>query len=124
MDRSITHWRLWADDDGESHINQVQVPLTSVNYAPPAPPADFAAPINADRFVLFQIPEGWQDEAHPSPSRQYCVVLSATVEVSASDGTTVIFHPGDCLLTEDTHCKGHGTRAVDGPADVLMVTLE
>ena len=36
--------RLYSDSQGETHFDEVEVPLTAVNFAPPAPPINPTGP--------------------------------------------------------------------------------
>ena len=38
--REFHYHRVYADDQGESHFEDVTVPMKTVDYAPPAPPLD------------------------------------------------------------------------------------
>ena len=119
------YWRLYADDAGESHFEEVETKLTPVVYAPPAPPLDISDPTEAARYIMLRFPPGWADDAHPSPRRQLCVFLSGELEGTTSDGTAVTFTPGDCVLMEDTYGKGHGARVIGtGDATAILVHLE
>ncbi len=50
----------------------------------------------------------------PAPRRQYIVNLDGAVEITASDGEKRIIGPGEVFLVEDTHGKGHFSKAVEG----------
>ncbi len=117
--------RVYADRDGESHIEESEIELTPMLYAPPAPSFDVSEPVETTRYVMVRFPAGWDGELHRSPRRQLFVVLSGELEGGASDGSTVTLSAGDVLLMEDTTGKGH-TAAVKGGDDVfaLMVHLE
>jgi hypothetical protein len=116
--------RLFTDEDGESHFEDVEVPMSAVQYAPPAPALDLSAPLTATRVSWVRFPAHWNDGAHPSPRRQLFVVLAGRVEGWTSDGDTRRFEAGDCLLMEDTTGKGHGARPLDGEAVAILVALE
>jgi hypothetical protein len=109
---SATFLRLYSDEEGESHFDDVEYGLSSVDYAPPAAPFDVSSPTAAERLVFFHLPSGWEGDFHPSPRRQFFIGLSGDLEISASDGDTRRFPPGSIVLIEDTHGKGHSTRAV------------
>ena len=102
-------FRLYADEDGESHFEKTEIEFTPHHYAPPAPPFDVSEPVETTRYVMMRIPAGWDSEFHRA----------------ASDGSMVTLTAGDALLMEDTTGKGH-TATVKGEDDVvaLMVHLE
>lgn len=115
--------RLFADEAGESHFEDVEFDMSSIQYAPPAPPLELSELIEAKGFFWFRFPEDWQDAAHPTPRRQLFVVLGGEVEGWTSGGKTRIFRPGDRLLMEDTTGKGHGARPLSGEASAIVIVL-
>jgi hypothetical protein len=116
--------RLFADEKGESHFEDIETSVELVQYAPPAPALEISAPAEAKRLVWLRFPEHWHDGAHPSPRRQLYVALEGEVEAWTSSGETRIFRAGDRVLMEDTSGKGHGARPVNGEALGLMIALE
>lgn len=121
----MKYLRLFADDQGESHFEEVEAELTPLTYAPPAPALDVSAPSDATRYVYMRMPAGWRGDWHCAPRRQLFFVMAGEVEATASDGTVRTFGPGAMLVMEDTDGKGHATR-VTSPQDVfaVMVHLE
>ena len=124
MTKPVQCTRLFADENGESHFEEIQFSMASVQYAPPAPALDISDPTEATKFFWFRFPADWNDAAHPSPRRQLFVVLEGEVEGWTSGGKTRIFRAGDRLLMEDTSGKGHGARPVNGEALAVVVALE
>jgi quercetin dioxygenase-like cupin family protein len=114
--------RVYADEAGESHFADVQVPLVPVDYAPPAPPLHLSAPTPASAFVFLAAPAGWDGDWHPAPMRQMIFYLSGEVEAEVSDGEVRRFGPGSATLVEDTTGRGHRSRAVAG--DVLLAIVQ
>jgi len=116
--------RLFSDEDGESHFEDLEMPMSAVQYAPPAPALDVSDPLAATGAFWFRFPDGWSDDAHPTPRRQLFVVLEGQVEGWTSTGDRRRFVAGDCVLMEDTTGKGHGARPVDGEALAMVIALE
>ena len=114
--------RLFADADGESHFEDVEVPLATVDFAPPARPMHLSAFGPAERWAFFQIPAGWVGDWHPTPRRQVFFWLAGEVEITASDGEVRRFPAGTVLLVEDTAGKGHHSRTV--AADTLAGVVQ
>jgi hypothetical protein len=115
--------RLFADEQGESHFEDVEVQLNPVDFAPPAPPLHIAALFPAERCGFLRAQPNWDGRIpHPSPRRQLFCNLRGEYEVTASDGTIRRFPAGSVLLLEDTTGKGHATRIVSGE-DALLVTV-
>jgi len=121
----MKRYRLFADEDGESHFEETEVAFTPMQYAPPAPPFDISEPVETARYVTVRFPAGWDSPFHCAPRRQLFVVLSGELEGTASDGASITLKAGDTVLMEDTTGKGH-SAAVKGEDDVygLMVQLE
>ena len=124
MPTPINCIRLYADEVGESHFEDIEIDMSSIQYAPPAPPLEISKPIDATKFFWFRFPKDWNDAAHPSPRRQLLVVLEGEVESRSSTGDTRILRTGDRLLMEDTYGKGHGARPLNGEALAVVIALE
>ena len=56
----MKYLRLFADDHGESHFEEVETELTPLIYAPPAPSLDVSAPSDATRYVYVRMAAGWR----------------------------------------------------------------
>src|SRR5712692_3084522 len=115
--------RLYADEHGESHFEDVEIDLVSTEYVPPAPPLDLSSFTPATQFGFMRAPAGWSSEWHPSSARNIFFVLNGEWEVTASDGETRRFAAGSVLLAEDTSGKGHASRVL-GDAYSLAVMVQ
>ena len=123
MPSPIKCTRLFSDESGESHFEDMEVDMSSMQYAPPAPALEISEPTDATQFFWFRFPKDWQDAAHPSPRRQLFVVLEGVVEGWTSTGETRTFRAGDRLLMEDVTGKGHGARPLNGEALAVVIAL-
>ena len=121
----MKYLRLYADETGESRVEEMQAEFDMAVYAPPAPAFGVSRPTDAMRFIMVHFPAGWDSKLHPAPRRQLFVMLSGQFQGQASDGTVMDLGPGDVILMEDTTGKGHSARTIGG-SDVhaLMVHLE
>ena len=108
----VNYVRLYADANGESHFEDVEINLASTDYAPPAPPLDLSPFTPATQFGFMRAPAGWSSDWHPSSARNIFFVLGGEWEVTASDGETRRFATGSVLLAEDTDGKGHASRVL------------
>jgi len=115
--------RLYADSDGVSHFEDVDVPVQSKDFAPPAPPAHVSDPISAAQMLFVRLPVGWSGDWHPAPKRQFGILIQGELEVTASDGEVRTFKAGDVRLLEDTSGKGHQTKVL-GDRDVLNTIIQ
>ena len=115
--------RMYADDGGESHFEDIEAELSPVDFAPPAAPLNIA-PINAAAECLWVGGSpGWRgDTPHPAPSRQIFCTMAGSYEVTVSDGAVRSFPTGSVLLLEDTHGKGHSTR-ITSDVDILVFAV-
>ena len=104
--------RLYADEQGESHFEDLVIDLTLTDYSPPAPPLSLSSFTPATQFAFMNAPAGWSSDWHPTSARNIFFVLSGEWEVSASDGESRRFPAGSVLLVEDTAGKGHTSRVV------------
>ncbi len=119
----IAYTRLSADESGESHFEDIEMPLTLTDYAPPAPPLSLSAFLPASQVRFMNAPEGWASDWHPSSVRNLFFVISGEWEVTASDGETRRFGVGSVLLVEDINGKGHSSRVV-GKSDSLAAMVQ
>lgn len=115
--------RLYADSDGVSHFEDVDVPFQSKNFAPPSPPAHVSEPVTAAQMLFVRLPAGWFGDWHPAPKRQFGILVEGELEVTVSDGEVRTFKAGDVRLLEDTFGKGHQTKVV-GDRDVLNTIIQ
>jgi mannose-6-phosphate isomerase-like protein (cupin superfamily) len=106
----LKHYRIYADDSGESHLDQKEVKQSLVNAAPPAPPFYVSAFNPASKYGFYSAPPEWTGNWHPAPAKQFMVLLSGALDVEVSDGDVVRLNPGDVLLVEDTMGKGHKSK--------------
>jgi hypothetical protein len=99
--------RVYADDTGESHYEDVEVGLTALTYAPPAQPFDVSAVATAAGVAFARFPTGWVGDWHPTPRRQFFIFLSGEFAGETSDGDRRSHSPGSVVFLEDTTGTGH-----------------
>ncbi len=73
-----------------------------------------SATLPATGIIFRETPGTYDYEWHPAPRRQYIINLDAGVSIQASDGETRIIGAGEVILVEDTHGKGHFSKAING----------
>ncbi|HET7342582.1 MAG TPA: hypothetical protein VFL90_14055 [Methylomirabilota bacterium] len=101
--------RLYADKNGESHFETVEIPLTEASRA-----GRLSARMPATGIIFREVAPDYDLDWHPAPRKQYIVNLDAGVQITASDGETRKIGAGEILLVEDTWGKGHLSKALDG----------
>ena len=59
------HYHLiYCDSEGESHFGDIDLDLTEVEYAPPAPPLQVSEAVEAERALFFTAPNDWMGDLH------------------------------------------------------------
>ena len=101
--------RLYADKNGESHFETVEIALTESSRA-----GRLSERMPATGVIFREVMPDYDLDWHPAPRRQYIVNLDAGVQITASDGESRIIKAGEVLLVEDTHGKGHLSKSVGG----------
>ena len=120
----MKYTRIYCDDAGDSHFEDVSVKVSPVDFAPPAPPLNLAAPIDSEHMILFSVPVGWFGDWHPAPRRQFYIQLSGELEIQVSDGEIRKFSAGSLVLVEDTSGRGHVSRTLGSlGVDAVFVQL-
>jgi hypothetical protein len=118
--KTMTVVRLYTGTDGQSHFEDLQVPLKDGGKV------GFLSEKIRATGILFRETEGdYNYDFHTAPRRQYVVNLQGEVEIEVGDGTRRILRSGDVLLAEDTTGQGHISRAVAGKSrKSLFITLD
>jgi len=112
--------RIYAGEDGKSHFEDIEIPLKEKIQA------DLRSSFIKTQGVIFrETTEEYNLDFHPAPRRQYVITLEGEVDITAGDGTTRRFGPGDIMLAEDTIGQGHISRAVNHqPRKCIFIILE
>lgn len=118
----VTYLRIYADDRGESHFENVELAFQEADFVPPAPPVLLSSFEQATQYGFELVHPGWHGDWHPAPQRALAIYLTGQGEIEASDGEVRALGPGTVLLAEDTIGKGHITR-VTGSDEMLVVIL-
>ena len=108
----IDYLLIYADSDGCSHFEEKKMGLDRKDYAPPAPPLYTSAIQSADNSVFLELPVGWYGDLHPSPVRQWLILMTGACEFEAGDSDKTIRKAGDVVLLDDTIGKGRQTRVL------------
>jgi hypothetical protein len=117
----VRYYRVYADENGDSHSEEVHVSMVQTDFAPPAPPAGLSRLMPAAALAFLRCPPGWHGPPHPAPRRQFLILLAGQIEGATSDGQVMRYTPGTVFLLEDTWGHGHSTRVVGGDPALLAV---
>ena len=108
----MRYTRLYADADGVSRFEDLEMDFAAAEFAPPAPPVHISEPMAASAVMVLRADAGWTDPAHPAPARQLMVLAAGRAEITAG-GETRRFEPGAVVLVEDTDGAGHATTILE-----------
>jgi len=112
--------RLYTGEDGESHFEDLEIPLEDAGEI-----GRLSETEPATGIIFRETGPEYDYDWHNAPRRQYIIMLDGKVDVEIGDGTVRRFGPGDILLAEDTTGRGHISRAVDGqPRKSVFVTVD
>ena len=119
----MKYTRIFSDEKGETHFEDVDIKFDTVEFAPPTPPINLSTYNLASRYAFCVFPSGWYGDWHTTPRRQIFFVLSGESEVQVSDGEVRRFSAGGVLLVEDTWGKGHLSRVL-GSKDMVVAVIQ
>jgi hypothetical protein len=112
--------RVYTGDDGESHFEDVEIPLQDMGAI-----GRLSKRFGATGIIFRETDEDYDLDFHAAPRRQFVINLSGSVEIEVGSGARRVLGPGDVLLAEDTTGRGHISRAVGGQKRrSLFVPLE
>ena len=106
--------RVFADDDGESHFEDVT----------PAEMVDIAKRKGEGDIQLLSRQAPSFSDYHTAPRHQYVLHLLGTAEYETADGSKRRLLPGDVLVAEDLSGHGHIARGLgEGQRYLLAVPM-
>jgi hypothetical protein len=113
--------RLFADAQGRSCLEDVEVALSPGLATPPAEPLHTAPFLASEGTFWIGAPAAWKgEEPHPAPRRMVSVTVRGEYEVTVSGGALRRFPAGSVLLIEDTWGEGHKTRITSAEGAVTF----
>lgn len=125
--RTLKIVRMYCGDDGQSHFEDLWLPLEE-NISHPDPnmvgrSIGFMAGFPAESVSFRATPPGGDHPFHASPGRALQFTLSGLLELEVGDGTTYRLGPGDVLLIDEQgRGQGHISREL-APRLTLNVHL-
>ncbi len=116
--------RIWADEMGESHFEDVTVDIAVSPAEPGVAELWVSDQVTVDRahFVTVQAIDQVPDW-HCAPRRQFVVFLDGWVCITVSDGESRTLPAGGVVLVEDVTGRGHITEHEPGERRVLLLPL-
>lgn len=116
--------RIYSTADGESHFDEVDIPLFATQVHPNA--VSYASSVKyATTHIRFtRIPAGaGQVDWHTVLGRVLTVRLDGSAVYVTSDGDQRHVPAGGFILFEDTHGKGHKTEHSPQEQTVVWISL-
>lgn len=108
--------RIFAGDDGESHFEDLEIPLIDL----PSGGGRGSKVIVAESLTFREAAAGVLQDFHTAPRRQLLVLVGGVVEFECGDGSVCRLGPGEVLLADDTTGRGHLTRFIDAARCVFI----
>lgn len=121
----MDYLRIWADAAGETHLEDVRVPRTTVPAETGTVELHVSDALGVDRLQFLeavavdQVPD-W----HCAPRRQLVVWLDGWVRITTSDGDQRTLQAGSVVLAEDVVGRGHITEHEPGTRRILQIPLD
>src|SRR5947209_6342535 len=101
----FTLTRIYSDSNGDSHFEDVEIPLKEAGSI-----GWLSAELPAKGIVFREVEPSYDWNFHTAPQKQYIILLDGEIEIETSLGEKRTFKAGDVLLAADTTGKGHKTR--------------
>ncbi len=118
--RAVKLLRIYTGADGESHFEDVDVPLVDRGGM-----GRISAAWKASAVLFRETDSDYHLDWHNAPRRQLVINLDGEVEIEIGSGEKRRLGPGSILLAEDTTGRGHISRSVDGkPRRSIFVPLD
>ena len=103
--------RLYTDRRGETHFEDIEVPLQPQDFTPEAVPFNMAKFLPVTGSLWLGAPGEWAgDVSRPAERRLVFCTVEGEYEITASDGAVRCFPAGSVLFFDDITGKGHLTR--------------
>lgn len=103
----FTIHRIYSDANGDSHFEDVAVPLKESGMV-----GKLSEAIAAKSLIFREVAPSYDWDFHPAPQRQYIILLDGEIEIETSLHEKRTFKGGDILLVEDITGKGHKTKNI------------
>jgi quercetin dioxygenase-like cupin family protein len=107
MERTFLVTRVYADENGESHFQDIYIPLNENGEI-----GCLSDPQPSKNVIFREVEPSYHYDFHTALQRQYIVLLDGKIQIETSLGDTRIFKTGDVLLVEDIAGKGHRTKNI------------
>ena len=97
--------KIYSDEKGESHFEDVNIPLKDGGII-----GKLSEALPATSVIFREVEPSYDWDFHTAPQRQYIILLDGEIEIETSLSEKRTFKGGDVILAEDTTGKGHRTK--------------
>jgi hypothetical protein len=110
-DERVTYLRIYADTNGETHMQDIDITLLPREVFKGHPPLRLSDTLAASGCSFCRVPSGMREvDWHNPQCRKLVIWLTGEVEFETSDGNIRRVAAGSIVLAEDTTGKGHISR--------------
>ena len=110
-DERVTYLRIYADANGETHMEEIEVSLLPIEIFKGNLPLRLSDTLAATGCSFCRVPAGMREVGwHNPPRRKLVIWLTGEVEFETSDGDVRRVAAGSVIISEDTTGKGHISR--------------
>jgi hypothetical protein len=106
--------RIYADRDGNSHLEEHPIGAVMARNALQS------LPVDPTQMLIRQYQPRYVNSWHVTPARQFAIALYGSLESEVSGGVTRTMGTGQLVFLEDTHGKGHITRMREACANLFI----
>ena len=99
--------RIYSDAGGVTHFEDGRIELRSAGEI-----GRLSDAIGPAEVVFRSTGADYDYDWHPTPARQFVVVVTGAIEIEVGDGERRVIEAGTTLFLEDTEGQGHRTRNV------------
>lgn len=99
--------RIYSDARGVTHFEDGRLTLRSAGEI-----GRLSDAVGPAEVVFRSTGADYDYDWHPTPARQFVVVVTGAIEIEVGDGERRVIEAGTTLFLEDTEGPGHRTRNV------------
>src|SRR5262245_14312836 len=124
--------RIYADPDGESHFEDIEVPMQAMTTVTGVSKTEGQYMPIGNTLIFTKVDSGSEDAAslssggwgpwHPAPPH-FTIWLEGEIEIEVSDGEVRRFRAGEVVLGEDATGKGHRNRRLSPEVRRISIPL-
>ena len=112
--------RFYAGSDGESHFDEVEIPITDKVQDAAGGTILRSQEYPSPGVAFLELPAVYVGPRHNAPGLLVIAMLSGDMEVETSDGERRRWGPGEVYVANDVTGNGHITRIIEGPVRLLF----